>query len=136
MVDSNATISDVLANVQSVFNGVESLGKAVEFGDKVAIPIYQFNFGTGGGERGGDREGRTGNAIGFGLGGSVGPVAVVILSKDTPGRQGIYIHEFKASKLGEAFAELMLRFWDLVEAQVGGGEQKLSADQKETLMNI
>jgi len=45
--DSNATISEVLANLQSIFSGVESLGKAVEFGDKVAVPIYQFNFGTG-----------------------------------------------------------------------------------------
>ncbi len=135
MVDSNATISEVLANLQSTFNSVESLGKAVEFGDKVAIPIYQFNFGTGGGGGGGDQEGRTGNAIGFGLGGSVGPVAVVIMSKDVPGRQGIYIHEFKTSKLGEAFAELMLRVWELVEAQMGGAT-KLSAEQKETLMNL
>ncbi len=135
MVDSNATISEVLANLQSIFNGVESHGKAVEFGDKVAIPIYQFNFGTGGGGGGGDREGRPSNAIGFGLGGSVAPMAVVIMSKDVPGRQGIYIHEFKTSKLGEAFAELMLRFWEFIEAQLGG-EKKLSAEQKETLMNI
>ncbi len=135
MVDSNATISEVLANLQSTFNSVESLGKAVEFGDKVAIPIYQFNFGTGGAGGGGDREGRTGNATGFGLGGSVGPIAVVIMSKDVPGRHGIYIHEFKTSKFGEAFAELMLRFWEFIEAQMGG-EKKLSTEQKETLMNL
>ncbi|MGZ4919544.1 MAG: spore germination protein GerW family protein [Halobacteriota archaeon] len=134
MVDSNATISEVLANLQSIFSGVESLGKAVEFGDKVAIPIYQFNFGTGGGGGGGDREGRS-NAVGFGLGGSIGPIAVVILSKDAPGAQGIQIHEFKTNKLGEAFAELMLRFWELIETQMGG-QKKLSAEQKEKLMNI
>lgn len=136
MVDSNATISEVLANLQSIFSGVESMGKAVEFGDKVAIPIYQFNFGTGGGGGGGgDREGQTGNGVGFGLGGSIGPIAVIVLSKDAPGAQGIHIHEFKTNKLGEAFAELMLRFWELIETQVGGGK-KLSAEQKETLMNI
>ncbi len=135
MVDSNATISEVLANLQSIFTGVESLGKAVEFGDKVAIPIYQFNFGTGGGGGGGDRAGRTNNAVGFGLGGSIGPIAIVVLSKDAPGAEGIHIHEFKTNKLGEAFAELMLRFWELIETQVGGGK-KLSAEQKETLMNI
>ncbi len=135
MVDSNATISEVLANLQSMFTGVESLGKAVEFGDKVAIPIYQFNFGTGGGGGGGEREGRGSNAVGFGLGGSVGPIAVVIMSKDVPGVQGIHIHEFKTNKLGEAFAELMLRFWELIETQVGG-QKKLSVEQKETLMNI
>ncbi len=135
MVDSNATISEVLANLQSMFTGVESLGKAIEFGDKVAIPIYQFNFGTGGGGGGGERQGRAGNAVGFGLGGSVGPIAVVIMSKDVPGAQGIHIHEFKTNKLSEAFAELMLRFWELIETQVGG-QKKLSAEQKETLMNI
>ena len=80
--DSNATISEVLANLQSIFSGVESLGKAVEFGDKVAVPIYQFNFGTGGGGGGGGREGRTNNAVAFGLGGTIGPVAIVILEKD------------------------------------------------------
>ncbi len=135
MVDSNATISEVLANLQSMFTGVESLGKAVEFGDKVAIPIYQFNFGTGGGGGGGERQGRAGNAVGFGLGGSVGPIAVVIMSKDVPGAQGIHIHEFKTNKLSEAFAELMRRFWEFIETQVGG-QKKLSAEQKETLMNI
>ncbi len=134
MVDGNATISEVLANLQSIFSGVESLGKAVEFGDKVAIPIYQFNFGTGGGG-GGDRQGQTGNAVGFGLGGSIGPIAVVILSKDAPGAEGVHIHEFKTNKLGETFAELMLRFWNLIETQMGG-QNKLSAEQKERLMNI
>jgi len=132
--DSNATISEVLANLQSIFSGVESLGKAVEFGDKVAIPIYQFNFGTGGGGDGG-REGRTNNAIGFGLGGTIGPVAVVILSKDTPGAEGIKIHEFKGNKLGEALAELILRLWEMVESQMGKRE-KLSPEKKEKLMNI
>jgi len=132
--DSNATISEVLANLQSIFSGVESLGKAVEFGDKVAIPIYQFNFGTGGGG-GGGREGRTNNAVGFGLGGTIGPVAVVILSKDMPGAEGIKIHEFKGNKLGEALAELILRLWEMVESQMGKRE-KLSTEKREKLMNI
>ena len=77
MEDSNATISEVLGNLQQIFSGVESLGKAVEFGDKVAIPIYQFNFGTGGGG-GGGREGRPSSGVGFALGGTIGPVAVII----------------------------------------------------------
>ena len=132
--DSNATIREVLANLQSIFSGVESLGKAVEFGDKVAVPIYQFNFGTGGGG-GGGREGRTNNAVAFGLGGTIGPVAVIILEKDVPGPDGIHIHEFKTNKLGEALAELMLRLWSLVESQMGG-RTKLSAEKKEKLMNI
>ena len=133
--DSNATISEVLANLQQIFSGVESLGKAVEFGDKVAIPIYQFNFGTGGGGGGGGREERTNNAVAFGLGGTIGPVAVVILTKDTPGAQGIQIHEFKTNKIGEALAELMLRLWEMIESQMGKRE-KLSTEKKEKLMNI
>ena len=133
--DSNATISEVLANLQQIFSGVESLGKAVEFGDKVAIPIYQFNFGTGGGGGGGGREGRPNNAVGFGLGGTIGPVAVVILTKDTPGAQGIQIHEFKTNKVSEALAELMLRLWEMIESQMGKRE-KFSTEKKEKLMNI
>ncbi len=133
--DSNATISEVLANLQQIFNGVESLGKAVEFGDKVAIPIYQFNFGTGGGGGGGGREGRPSSGVGFGLGGTIGPVAVVILTKDTPAPQGIQIHEFKANKLGEALAELIPRLWEMIESQIGKRE-KLSSEKKEKLMNI
>ncbi|MGZ4846855.1 MAG: spore germination protein GerW family protein [Halobacteriota archaeon] len=135
MEDSNATISEVLANLQSIFSGVESLGKAVEFGDKVAVPIYQFNFGTGGGGGGGGREGRTNNAAAFGLGGTIGPVAIVILEKDVPGPNGIHIHEFKSNKLGEALAELMLRLWNMIESQMGK-RTKLSAEKKEKLMNI
>jgi len=133
--DSNATVSEILANLQSIFSGVESLGKAVEFGDKVAVPIYQFNFGTGGGGGGGGREGRKNDAVAFGLGGTIGPIAVIILEKDVPGPAGIHIHEFKSNKLGEALAELMLRFWDMVESQMGG-RTKLSAEKKEDLMNI
>ncbi|MGZ4862664.1 MAG: spore germination protein GerW family protein [Halobacteriota archaeon] len=135
MENSNATISEVLANLQSIFSGVESLGKAVEFGDKVAVPIYQFNFGTGGGGGGGGREGRTNNAAAFGLGGTIGPVAIVILEKDVPGPNGIHIHEFKSNKLGEALAELMLRLWNMIESQMGK-RTKLSAEKKEKLMNI
>jgi len=135
MEDGNAMISEVLANVQSIFGGVESLGKAVEFGDKVAIPIYQFNFATGGAGGSGERGGRAGNGVGFGLGGSIGPVAVVILVKDVPGAQGIHIHEFKTNKLGEALAQLVLRLWEMVEAQTGG-RAKLSPEKKEKLMNI
>ena len=133
--DSNATISEVLANLQSIFSGVESLGKAVEFGDKVAVPIYQFNFGTGAGGGGGGREGHASNAVGFGLGGTIGPVAIVILEKDVTGPNGIHIHEFKTNKIGEALAELMLRLWDMIESQMGG-RTKLSAEKKEKLMNI
>lgn len=134
MEDSNAAISEVLANLQSIFSGVESLGKAVEFGDKVAIPVYQFNFGTGGGG-GGGREGQTSSGVGFALGGTIGPVAVVILSKDRPGAEGIKIHEFRGNKLGEAFAELILRLWQMIESQLGKRE-KLTAEKKERLMNI
>jgi uncharacterized spore protein YtfJ len=133
--DSNATISEVLANLQQIFNGVESLGKAVEFGDKVAIPIYQFNFGTGGGGGGGGREGRPSSGVAFGLGGTIGPVAVVILTKDATGPQGIKIHEFKTNKLSEAFAELIPRLWEMIESQMGKRE-KLSNEKKEKLMNI
>ncbi|MGZ4934505.1 MAG: spore germination protein GerW family protein [Halobacteriota archaeon] len=131
MEDNNATISEVLANLQQIFNGVESLGKAVEFGDKVAIPIYQFNFGTGGG----GREGRPSSGVGFALGGTIGPVAVVILTKDVSGPQGIKIHEFKTNKLAEAFAELIPRLWEMIESQMGKRE-KLSSEKKEKLMNI
>ena len=131
--DSNATISEVLGNLQQIFSGVESLGTAVEFGDKVAIPIYQFNFGTGGG--GGGREGRPSSGVGFALGGTIGPVAVVILTKDVPGPQGIQIHEFGTNKVGEALAELMLRLWEMIESQMGK-RQKLSSEKKERLMNI
>jgi uncharacterized spore protein YtfJ len=132
--DSNATISEVLGNLQQIFSGVESLGKAVEFGDKVAIPIYQFNCGTGGGG-GGGREGRPSSGVGFGLGGTIGPVAVIILTKDVPGPQGVQIHEFGTNKLGEALAELMLRLWEMIESQIGKRE-KLSSEKKEKLMNI
>ncbi|MCJ7640133.1 MAG: hypothetical protein MUO70_09750 [Euryarchaeota archaeon] len=134
MEDSNATISEVLGNLQQIFSGVESLGKAVEFGDKVAIPIYQFNFGTGGGG-GGGREGRPSSGVGFALGGTIGPVAVIILTKDVPGPQGVQIHEFGTNKLGEALAELMLRLWEMIESQIGKRE-KLSSEKKEKLMNI
>jgi uncharacterized spore protein YtfJ len=133
--DSTATISEVLANLQQIFGGVESLGKAVEFGDKVAIPIYQFNFGTGGGGGGGGREGRPSSGAAFALGGTIGPVAVVILTKDAPSPQGIQIHEFKTNKLGEAFAELIIRLWDMIESQIGKPE-KLSSEKKEKLMHI
>jgi len=132
--DSNATISEVLGNLQQIFSGVESLGKAVEFGDKVTIPIYQFNFGTGGGG-GGGREGRPSSGVGFALGGTIGPVAVIILTKDVPGPQGVQIHEFGTNKLGEALAELMLRLWEMIESQIGKRE-KLSSEKKEKLMNI
>ncbi|HYB59080.1 MAG TPA: hypothetical protein VEB88_02405 [Candidatus Acidoferrales bacterium] len=101
-VKGNAVMTEVLANLQSIFSGVEFLGKAVEFGDKVAIAVYQFNCGTGGaGGGGGGGEGQTNSSVAFALGGMISPVAVVILSKDMPGLEGIKIHEFRGDKLGE-----------------------------------
>jgi uncharacterized spore protein YtfJ len=133
--DSNAAISEVLANLQSIFSGVESLGKAVEFGDKVAIPVYQFNFGTGGGSGGGGREGQTNSGVEFALGGTIGPVAVVILSKDAPSPEGIKIHEFRGNKLGKAFAELIVRLWQIIESQMGK-RCKLTPEKREIDENL
>ena len=101
--DSNATISEVLGNLQQIFSGV--------------------------------REARPSSGVGFALGGTIGPVAVIILTKDVPGPGGIQIHEFGTNKLGEALAELMLRLWEMIESQIGKRE-KLSSEKKEKLMNI
>src|SRR5450756_2419866 len=134
VADSNATISAAPWNSQPMFSAVGSLCNSAEFADDVPIANYQFNFGTGGGG-GGGREGRPSSGVGFALGGTIGPVAVIILTKDVPGPQGVQIHEFGTNKLGEALAELMLRLWEMIESQIGKRE-KLSSEKKEKLMNI
>jgi uncharacterized spore protein YtfJ len=62
------------------------MGKPVDLGDKIVIPVTRFGFGFGAG-------GCTGKECGQGSGGGAGiePVALIILYKDIKGPAGIQV---------------------------------------------
>lgn len=62
------------------------IGKAVEIGDKLVIPVTRFGFGFGAGGGGGAEGGQ-----GSGGGAGIEPVALIILYKDVKGPAGIQV---------------------------------------------
>src|SRR5208337_2371922 len=62
------------------------IGKPVDLGDKLVIPVTRFGFGFGAG-------GGEGSESGQGSGGGAGiePVALIILYKDVKGPEGIQV---------------------------------------------
>ena len=130
--ESDSIVGELLTNLQSMFTGVESMGKAVEFGDKMIIPIYQFNFSTGGGGGNGG-QGQRSTGFGFGLGGGIVPS--VVLSKYKPGTDEIRIHEFKTGKTGQVLSEVISRIFEAWDSQMAG-RARMTTEKKEKLMSI
>jgi uncharacterized spore protein YtfJ len=62
------------------------IGKPVELGDKLVIPVTRFGFGFGAGGGGGAEGGK-----GSGGGAGIEPVALIILYKDVKGPNGIQV---------------------------------------------
>jgi uncharacterized spore protein YtfJ len=64
------------------------MGKPVELGDKLVIPVTRFGFGFGAGGGCGDGKG---SGQGSGGGAGIEPVALIILYKDVKGPEGIQV---------------------------------------------
>jgi len=62
------------------------IGKPVDLGDKLVIPVTRFGFGFGAGGSGGGESGQ-----GSGGGAGIEPVALIILFKDVKGPAGIQV---------------------------------------------
>lgn len=142
MTEHSSTASEMLANLQttlknieSFFSNVESIGKPIEMGNVVLIPISTAFFGAGGGGGGSGKSLQANNGFGFGLGASKSPIALVTIEKDKPGIEGVHIHEFKKGKtgVGEALVEVLPKMFEMWQT---GGESSLSSKEKERLMNI
>lgn len=85
------------------------LGSPVDVGDRVIIPVAEFGFGFGGAEGArGDKEGGSQHGgAGTGGGGGVSAVAVIIITKDVPGPDGIQVVSLKKkSQLAEVITTL------------------------------
>ena len=141
MTEHSSAASEILNNLQSIFksiesffSNVESVGKPIEIGDVVLIPISTAFFGTGGGGGKSGRE-QANNGFGFGLGASKSLIALVIVAKDKPGTEGVHIHEFKNGKtgVGEALVEALPKMFEMWQMR---GESPLSNEEREKLMNI
>jgi uncharacterized spore protein YtfJ len=61
------------------------IGKPVDLGDKIVIPVTRFGFGFGAGS------GRAEEGQGSGGGGGTEPVALIIVCKDIKGLTGIQV---------------------------------------------
>ncbi|HYA61157.1 MAG TPA: spore germination protein GerW family protein [Candidatus Acidoferrum sp.] len=140
MTEHSSAASEILNNLQlmfksieSFFSNVESVGKPIEIGDVVLIPISTAFFGAGGGGGGGGEQAN--NGFGFGLGASKSLAALVIVTKDKPGTEGVHIHEFKNGKtgVGEALVEALPKMFEMWQMR---GESPLSNEEREKLMNI
>jgi uncharacterized spore protein YtfJ len=130
-------LQTIFKNIESFFTTVESMEKPIEVGNVVLIPISAASFGTGGGGGGGGRGEQAGNGFGFGLGASRSLIALVTVAKDTPGMEGVHIHEFKRGKtgVGEALVEALPKMLEMWQSQMGS-TPPLSREEKDKLMNI
>ncbi len=84
------------------------LGAPIEAGERVIIPVAEFGFGFGGGEgTGGRKEGEQGGGSGTGGGGGISAVALIIITKDVPGPEGIQVVSLKKkSEIAEVISTI------------------------------
>jgi hypothetical protein len=107
-------LQTIFKSTESFFSNVESVGKPIEIGNVVLIPISTASFGTGGGGGGGGEQ--ASNGFGFGLGASKSLIALV-------------------TGVGEVLVEALPTIFEMWQSQMGG-QSPLSSEEKEKLMNI
>ncbi|MBE6486608.1 MAG: hypothetical protein E7Z85_07200 [Methanosphaera stadtmanae] len=87
-MDLDNSIEKTLSEIQKVMNTNSIVGTPIEANDKIIIPISKtaLGFGVGVGTNNGTSETGIG---GTGGGGSIDPVALLIVYKDIPGPNGV-----------------------------------------------
>jgi uncharacterized spore protein YtfJ len=113
------TTADELARLIAPAN---VLGTPVEIGDCVVIPVVEYGLGFGGG---GGRSSKGHDGEGGGGGGGISPVALVLISKKTPGPEGITIYSLRkegpiAQAISAVSEKLAPQAIEAIQAMVGG----------------
>ena len=86
-MSSEQLMNEAAGKLQGFLVPENVMGKAIDLGDKVVIPVARFGFGFGAG--GG--HGKDGGGEGAGGGGGIEPVALVIIHKDVKGPEGVQV---------------------------------------------
>jgi uncharacterized spore protein YtfJ len=101
------------------------MGKPIEFGNKVVIPIASFGFGFGGGE--GHAPGREGGGAGTGGGAGMSPIALLVLHKDISGHEGVQLLSLqKMNPVAEVISEAIPKVADALPKFVEALKPKAS----------
>lgn len=87
-MDLDNSIEKTIINLQKLMNTDSIIGKPISTPDKVVIPISKaaLGFGVGVGSKNGNNESNLGGAGG---GGSVDPIALLIIYNNIPGPEGV-----------------------------------------------
>ncbi len=86
------------------------IGKPLDLGDKIVIPVTRFGFGFGAGGGGGAEGGQ-----GSGGGAGIEPVALIILYKDIKGPTGIQVMSLRKES---TLAQVVNALGDKVAPQI------------------
>lgn len=79
----------IFEELEKIVSANTILGKPVDIGEKVIVPVAGFGFGFGAGE--GRNSEKGGSGTGGGAGAGITPVAVIIAHKDVKGPEGIQV---------------------------------------------
>lgn len=122
-MELESSIETTLNQIQKVMNANSIIGDAIDTGDKVIIPISKtaLGFGIGAGEDSGKNIGGTAG------GGSVDPVAVIIVSKNVSGPEGVKILPLNGSV---PFTDMLADAGQHIMELIGGNAKKSSSNKK------
>ncbi|HVP94531.1 MAG TPA: spore germination protein GerW family protein [Methanoregulaceae archaeon] len=86
-MSSESMLKSTAEELRESLEAEHVMGKPVDLGDKLVIPVTRFGFGFGAGGGGEGKE----SGQGSGGGAGIEPVALIILYKDLKGPEGIQV---------------------------------------------
>lgn len=115
IMDLDSSIGKTLAEIQNVMNTNSIVGNPIKANDKIIIPISKTALGFGVGVA--TNDGNSNNQIGgAGGGGSIDPVAFVIVYTNIPGPDGVEVVPIENNNmsLGDLFSDVGKIVFDLI----------------------
>ena len=108
-------IKTTVEELKKLINIDNFIGEPIETEDKILIPVMKMGFGFAGGENKKDAD----NIAASGAAAGVEPVAMVVISKNVQGSEGIKVLNItKGSELNKAISDLGLIVTDIIKEYI------------------
>jgi len=129
-MDAENLFGKALDEIDRLVNAGTVMGKPVEMGDRVIVPVAAFGFGFGAGAGGSDDNG----GAGTGAGGGVSPVALIVIEKNVSGPEGIRVVPVrKPGAITEAITavgeDVLPKVVEIIKKEMSSKEEKEESEK-------
>ena len=105
-MDLDSTIEKTISQIQKLMNANSIAGNPIPAGDRIIIPISKTALGFGVGVASNAKKDEDSDLGGAGGGGSIDPIALLVVYNDVPGPEGVEI--LPLDNMGTPLEDLLL----------------------------